>query len=587
MEQDKSKELKFLEESTPVTATEDMVIANVQGLPLVVQQRLEVVQQLQQFRGSDRYSEVQRLSARKLGISVRSLQRLVRAYCEEGIGGLKRQVRVDKGEPKTDKQWREFIVKTYRAGNFGSMRISRAQVAVRVAARAMELGIAEYPSRATVYRVLEAEIEKHEQKQRKRSLGWSGSSLVLKTREGLEIKVDHSNQVWQCDHTKLDIFVVDQVGEVLGRPWLTTVVDTHSRCVVGIHLGMEAPSSAVVCLALRHAILPKQYGSAYELSQSWDTYGIPQYLYTDGGKEFNSNHLELVAAELKIVLCQRRYPAEGGIVERPFGTFNSELLSTLPGYTGSDVQKRPKQAEKQASLTLRQLDLYLVRYIVERYNQSLDARSGNQTRIGRWLDELIAQLPLHSERQLDICLMRRSRRVVYRGGYIQFANVQYKGEHLEGYAGTWVVLRYNPWDITSVLIYQSKADLDLFLTRAHAIGLETESLSYAEAVAISRRIRQAGLMVTNQSLLQEVRARDLMSEKLQRQNLKKRNTTQVEMEKLVVDEMPPTNSLVQDSETQINGKQSGLEPVPVKPKKPVPNVRVLDYEQAKREAGFW
>lgn len=27
---------------------------------------------------------------------------------------------------------------------------------------------------------------------------------------------------------------------------------------MGIHLGFDAPSSAVVCLALRHAILPKQ-----------------------------------------------------------------------------------------------------------------------------------------------------------------------------------------------------------------------------------------------------------------------------------------------------------------------------------------
>ncbi len=40
--------------------------------------------------------------------------------------------------------------------------------------------------------------------------------------------------------------VVDQVGEVLGRPWLTTIVDTYSRCIMGIHLGMEAPSAVVV-----------------------------------------------------------------------------------------------------------------------------------------------------------------------------------------------------------------------------------------------------------------------------------------------------------------------------------------------------
>ncbi|BAZ70860.1 transposase-like Mu (plasmid) [Fischerella sp. NIES-4106] len=304
----------------------------------------------------------------------------------------------------------------------------------------------DYPSRATVYRILQSEIDKQAQKQRKRSLGWSGEKLTLKTREGLEIEIVNSNQVWQCDHTKLDILVVSHSGELLGRPWLTTVVDTHSRAIVGMYLGMEARSSDVVCLALRHAILPKQYSTAYELSLAWGTYGIPEYLYTDGGKEFNSNHLEQVASQLKIVLCQRRYPSEGGIVERPFGTFNTELLSTLPGYTGSNVSKRPKGAEKEASLTLEQLERLIVRYIVERYNQSLDPRVGNQTRLGRWEEGLLAQLPLLSDRELDICLMRRLRRVVYRGGYIQFANLTYKGEHLEGYTGTWVVVRYSPRD---------------------------------------------------------------------------------------------------------------------------------------------
>lgn len=188
---------------------------------------------------------------------------------------------------------------------------------------------------------------------------------------------------------------------------------------MGIYLGLEPRSSEIVCLALRHAILPKQYSSAYELSQVWDSYGMPQYLYTDGGKEFQSHHLEQVASELNIILCQRRYPAEGGIVERPFGTLNSELLSSLPGYTGRNVKQRPKAAEAKASLSLEQLDKLLVRYIVERYNQSLDSRSKNQTRIGQWKAGRIAQLPLLGERELDICLMRRSRRVVYRGGYIQ------------------------------------------------------------------------------------------------------------------------------------------------------------------------
>lgn len=567
-----------------------------QALPFEVQQRIEVIQQLLAAQGSEHYGQVQQQAALKLGISVRSLQRLVQAWHKQGVAGLYRQRRRDYGQVQTSAFWHDFILKTYREGNRGGRRMSRAQVAVRVKVQAQELGIDDYPSHMTVYRLLQPQIDKRERKQRVRSLGWKGSSLIVKTREGLEIAVEWSNQVWQCDHTKVDVLVVDQSGEILGRPWLTTVIDTYSRCVVGVHLGFDAPSAEVVCLALRHAILPKQYTGAYELQQSWGTYGIPQYLYTDAGKDFKSQHLEQVTTELGIVCCLRRKPSDGGIVERPFGTFNSELFSTLPGYTGSDVSKRPPQAEEQACITLLQIEKLLVRYIVDRYNQGIDARMGCQTRIGRWEAGCIAQPSLLGERELDICLMRRARRIVYRGGYIQFANLTYQGEHLAGYAGEAMVVRYNPRDITTILIYQVQGSLEVFLTRAHAIGLETESLSFAEAVAISRRLRQAGSVVTNQSLLAEVRDRDATVNKLQRQNKKKRNTNNISRQ--VFERMPATNTLIEKveveaqtshpvMETSSSEEEDDSDAEVVKPTKPVPNVRVYDYEELKREAGFW
>ncbi|TBR56900.1 hypothetical protein B4U84_25970 [Westiellopsis prolifica IICB1] len=201
-------------------------------LPFEVQQRLEVIQQLMRYRGSDRYGIVQQQAAQQLGISVRSLQRLVRSWQSQGIAGLYRQKRSDNGTVKISRFWQDFILKTYHEGNRGGRQMTRAQVFVRVKVLAQELGRDDYPGRTTVYRVLQPLIDKYAQKQRVRSLGWKGSSLIVKTREGLEIAVEWSNQVWQCDHTKVDVLVVDQTGEILGRPWLTTVIDTYSRCYV-------------------------------------------------------------------------------------------------------------------------------------------------------------------------------------------------------------------------------------------------------------------------------------------------------------------------------------------------------------------
>ncbi len=142
--------------------------------------------------------------------------------------------------------------------------------------------------------------------------------------------------------------------------------------------------------------------------------------------------------------------------------------------------------------------------------------------------------------------------------------------------------------------YQQQEGKEVFLTRAHAVGLETEALSYAEAVAISRRVRQAGLNVTNQSLLLEVRDRDVMIQKLQRQTKKKRKLR--EMEKQLIEQPSATNIQFQHNEAQTqtlatvkqtSTQQDESSVLSVKPRKPVPNVPVLDYEQMKREAGEW
>jgi putative transposase len=560
-----------------------------------VQQRLDVIQKIITAQGTDRYGKVQQQGAKQLGMSVRSLQRLVKSWREQGLTALSKQPRVDQGAVRISEEWRVFILKTYREGNRGSRSLSPAQVAVRVSVRAQELGVSEYPSRTTVYRMLRPQIEK---KQEKRSLGWRGDRLLITTREGIELAIEWSNQVWQCDHTKIDVLVVDQAGEMLGRPWLTIVVDTYSRCIMGLHLGFDAPSAQVVGLALRHAILPKQYAVAYELQQVWDTYGIPQYLYTDSGKDFRSQHLEQVATELGIVLCLRRKPSDGGIVERPFGTFNREFFSSLPGYVSSNVESRAPKAEAEACFTLVQLERLLVRYVVDHYNQRIDARMGDQSRIGRWEAGRIAQLPLLGERELDICLMRRNQRTVYRNDYLQFANLTYLGEHLAAYAGETVILRYDPRDITTVWIYQVQGGKEVFLTRAHAQGWESEILGYAEAQALSRRIRAAGEEISVKSMLNEVRDRDVairngsasLHEKRQRQ--KKRQPHEIELAQAVIqsDEPQAPGSGKRECNTDPSVTPEIMNDLllasvePVKPKKPVPYVRVYeDYEHLRRE----
>ncbi|MDM9584863.1 Mu transposase C-terminal domain-containing protein [Nostoc sp. GT001] len=531
--------------------------------------KMEVIQSL--LEASDRTTYTQRLqqAAVKLGKSVRTVRRLIDKWEQEGLAGLTQTQRADKGKHRVNENWQEFILKTYKEGNKGSKRMTRQQVAVRVRARADELGV-KPPSHMTVYRILQPLIEKQEKAKSVRSPGWRGSRLTMKTRDGKDLSVDYSNHVWQCDHTRVDVLLVDQHGKILSRPWLTTVVDSYSRCIIGINLGYDAPSSQVVALALRHAILPKQYGSEYGLHQEWGTYGLPEHFYTDGGKDFRSNHLQQIAIQLGFVCHLRDRPSEGGIVERPFKTFNTELFSNLPGYTGSNVQERPEEAEKEACLTLRQLEQQLVRYIVNHYNQRIDARMGDQTRFQRWESGLIAVPDAMSERDLDICLMKQTRRQIQKGGYLQFENIMYRGELLAGYAGESIILRFDPRDITTILVYHQQGNREEFVARAFAQDLETEQLSLDEAKASSRKIREAGKTISNRSILAEVRERQtFVNQKLTKKERQK--AEQIELKKA---KQPSLDEVEQLEVASPQAQEESEMP------------EVFDYEQMREDYGF-
>ncbi|MFM2431554.1 MAG: hypothetical protein RLZZ511_2767, partial [Cyanobacteriota bacterium] len=83
-------------------------------------------------------------------------------------------------------------------------------------------------------------------------------------------------------------------------------------------------------------------------------------------------------------------------------------------------------------------------------------------------------------------------------------------EYLAGYAGETVSIRFDPNDITTILVYRQEDKQEVFLTRAHSQGLETERLSLEEAKASSQRIRKAGKALSNESILLEVVERDAL-----------------------------------------------------------------------------
>jgi len=116
---------------------------------------------------------------------------------------------------------------------------------------------------------------------------------------------------------------------------------------VGINLGLDAPSSEVVALALYHAILPKHYGQEYKLSCGGNL--ASEHLFTDGGRDFRSNHLKSNCSSTWICLPPADRPSEGGIVERRYSTqISSRLYQGTPDQMYRNVQSQPKKRSKAA-----------------------------------------------------------------------------------------------------------------------------------------------------------------------------------------------------------------------------------------------
>ena len=212
----------------------------------------------------------------------------------------------------------------------------------------------------------------------------------------------------------------------------------------------------------------------------------------------------------------------------------------------------------------------LVRYIVDNYNQRIDARLGDQTRYQRWEAGLLSTPHIMSDRELDICLMKQTNRSIYRDGYIRFENLIYKGENMAGYAGEQIALRYDPSDITQVLVYRREQGKDVFLARAFAQDLETETLSLEEIKATNKRIRDKGKSINNHSILEEVKERDLfVAKKTTKKEKRKQEQFEFNSEKV--------SKTVIETESEIEETTTYVEPEAVE---------ILDYEDAMDEFGW-
>jgi putative transposase len=147
------------------------------------------------------------------------------------------------------------------------------------------------------------------------------------------------------------------------RPYLTLAIDVFTRCVLGMVVTLEAPSSVSVGLCLVHVACDKRpWLEGLNIEMDWPMSGKPRLLYLDNAAEFKSEALRRGCEQHGIRLDYRPpgQPHYGGIVERIIGTAMQMIHDELPGTTFSNPDQRGDyDSENKAALTLHELERWL------------------------------------------------------------------------------------------------------------------------------------------------------------------------------------------------------------------------------------
>lgn len=395
------------------------------------------------------------------GIPLRTLQRWKKHYKEDGLIGLVHKKRSDSGITRLESEVVSEIERLF----FSYRKMSIATIQRKVRDFCSEKKFS-HPSYSQVYKTIQAlpssvSVLAHEGEK-----AYSEKFDLIQIREP-----KRPNEVWQADHTLLDIEIIDTKG-VPKRPWLTIIMDDYSRAVAGYSVSFAAPSAIHTALTLHQAIWTKR-------DSKWSICGIPEHFYTDHGSDFTSDHLEQVAIDLRINLLFSKVgvPRGRGKIERFFLTVNQLFLESLPGYIGN--------SDRDERLNFQEFRNKLHHFLIYDYNLK-EHSSIKMCPIEKWnSNSFLPNLP-ESLEKLDLLLLEISKsRKVHSDG-IHFQGLRYTNPNLSAFVGESVLIRYNPSDIAEIRVFYRNQ----FLCNAISPEISNYSIDMNDLIAARTKRRK-------------------------------------------------------------------------------------------------
>ncbi|WP_417345565.1 Mu transposase C-terminal domain-containing protein [Ferrimonas sp.] len=282
----------------------------------------------------------------------------------------------------------------------------------------------------------------------------------------------------EIDHTPLDVILLDDELRIpLGRAFLTLLIDSYSRCIVGFHIGYKEPSYYSVKMALSNAMKPKDEICRQfpKLQHDWPCHGKIETLVVDNGAEFWSKSLEQSCLEVvsNIQFNPVKRPWLKPLVERMFRTINCEVLTSMPGKTFASILEREDyNPSKDAVIRFGTFNEVFHRWVIDSYHQDTDTRFTRPPPYVAWHEAVatLPPLPLSEEDQkkLEVVLALSDYRQHRRGG-IHIHNLRYDSDELAALRKYHVVnrgrgkqpsllVKTNPDDLSCIHVYVERLE---------------------------------------------------------------------------------------------------------------------------------
>ncbi len=168
-------------------------------------------------------------------ISLSTARRWVARYRQDGLAGLVRHSRRDKGVHRC---LNDEVKKLIEGLALQKPPKSIAHIHRQISDYC-DRSLLPIPSYRTVYGIIRDLDPGLINLAHEGSKAYKQAFDLLYTQES-----ERPNAIWQADHTLLDIWIFDEKEKPV-RPWLTVIIDDYSRAIAGYYIFFSAPSAII------------------------------------------------------------------------------------------------------------------------------------------------------------------------------------------------------------------------------------------------------------------------------------------------------------------------------------------------------